>query len=141
MADQAREEEEARTAEAVRRASVEASRTRAEKSRAMKIGREEKEGVDVSTESGPNEATTADASTDIQHSDDGDEHEDEEDSASASEEEKDEVVHSGTRGKKKRPHPMAETTTMEKATKLQCPRSRLITKPGRYLMKACRSTC
>ncbi|ETN23667.1 hypothetical protein PPTG_00216 [Phytophthora nicotianae INRA-310] len=98
MADQAREEEEARTAEAVRRASVEASRTRAEKSRAMKIGREEKEGVDVSTESGPNEATTADASTDIQHSDDGDEHEDEEDSASASEEEKDEVVHSGTRG-------------------------------------------
>ncbi|ETP55168.1 hypothetical protein F442_00255 [Phytophthora nicotianae P10297] len=98
MADQACEEEEARTAEAVRRASVEASRTRAEKSRAMKIGREEKEGVDVSTESGPNEATTADASTDIQHSDDGDEREDEEDSASASEEEKDEVVHSDTRG-------------------------------------------
>ncbi|KUF92719.1 hypothetical protein AM588_10007248 [Phytophthora nicotianae] len=103
MADQAREEEEARTAEAVRRASVEASRTRAQKSRAMKIGREEKEGVDVSTESGPNEATTADATTDIQHSDDGDEHEDEEDSASASEEEKDAVVHSDTRGKKKRP--------------------------------------
>ncbi|KAI9993954.1 hypothetical protein PInf_016479 [Phytophthora infestans] len=80
MVDQAHEKEEARTAEAVRRASVEASRTRVEKSRAMKIGREEME-----------------ARRGWGHE------ENEEDSASASEEEKDEVVHRDTRGKKKKP--------------------------------------
>ncbi|KAI9984496.1 hypothetical protein PInf_005854 [Phytophthora infestans] len=72
----------------------------------MKIGREKKEGMDLSTESGRNEATTDDATVDIQHTEDGDEHEDEwneEDSASASEEKKDEVVHRDTRDKKKRP--------------------------------------
>ncbi|KAI9997563.1 hypothetical protein PInf_001483 [Phytophthora infestans] len=111
MADRAREEEEARTAEAVRRASVEEARTRAEKSRAMEIGREEEDDdADISAESGPHVATTDDTTdvnaTETQQGEKEEEREDEEsEENSAWEEEKDELVHEETRGRKKRPAP------------------------------------